>query len=386
MEARESMRTRDASQRLQHAARQASVLGQRVTRTSDEPTVHQMVIRSLAHAVHAQFGALALVVPHEGALRIVATVGYPHAIVEHIRLGPGEGMLGSVFASGQPLLVGAGAPLATVPQRRRYRTQSFIVVPLKIDGRVIGVAAVSDPRDGNYFDRLDLRVLSQLLPTATLALERQGLRNEVAAVSQAAIMDPVTGLANRVYLGNPARRRNRAFPSRRAAPRGAARRHRRFQAGQRHLGTPGGRPCAPRGCRAPHRTRADLRCVHPVRRRGVRHRDAGRRRNRGDAGRRAGAAGRGTCVRRCAWGRPGHAERRRRAARACTTPPSASSIGPTRPCSRQRPKGRTPSDRRSVARPAECHRRTPRRPGLPTHWSPAWEKCPARLTVPSNGR
>ena len=201
MEARESMRTRDASQRLQHAARQASVLGQRVTRTSDEPTVHQLVIRSLAHAVHAQFGALALVVPHEGALRIVATVGYPHAIVEHIRLGPGEGMLGSVFASGQPLLVGAGAPLATVPQRRRYRTQSFIVVPLKIDGRVIGVAAVSDPRDGNYFDRLDLRVLSQLLPTATLALERQGLRNEVAAVSQAAIMDPVTGLANRVYLG-----------------------------------------------------------------------------------------------------------------------------------------------------------------------------------------
>jgi len=195
------MSTREASDSLQKATRLASILGQRLIRTSDDAAVEQMIIRALVSAVDAQCGALALVVPQEGVLRIVATEGYPHAIVEHIRIGPGEGILGRVFSSGRPVLVGDEAALAASPQRRRYRTQSCVVVPLKIEGRVIGVAAVSDPRHRDRFERIDLRALRLLLPMASLALERQRLRTQVVTVSQAAIMDPVTGLANRVYLG-----------------------------------------------------------------------------------------------------------------------------------------------------------------------------------------
>ncbi len=195
------MSTREASDPLQKAARLAFLLGQRLIRTSDDARVQQTIIRTLVCAVDAQCGALALVVPHEGVLRIVATDGYPHAIVEHIRIGPGEGILGRVFSSGRPLVVGDDATLTASPQRRRYRTQSCVVVPLKIEGRVIGVAAVSDPKDRDRFERTDLRALRLLLPTASLALERQRLRTQVVTVSQAAIMDPVTGLANRVYLG-----------------------------------------------------------------------------------------------------------------------------------------------------------------------------------------
>lgn len=186
---------------LQRAGRGAYALGRRLMRDCDPAYMHQAIVSALATAVDAQFGALALFAPADGALRIEATHGYPHAIVEHIRVRPGEGILGKVFASGRPLLVGADTPLLALPQRRRYRTQSCIVMPLESRGSVLGVAAVSDPKGGKHFTRLEVRALRLYLPPVVMRLEAHRLASQITAVSQAAIVDPVTGLANRQYLG-----------------------------------------------------------------------------------------------------------------------------------------------------------------------------------------
>lgn len=195
------MSVENASGYLQRAGRGAYALGRRLMRDGGPGYTHQAIVTALATAVDAQFGALALFAPDDGVLRIEATHGYPHAIVEHIRVRPGEGILGQVFASGRSLLVGADTPLVALPQRRRYRTQSCIVMPLNSRGAVLGVVAVSDPTDGKHFSRIDVRALKLYLPPVVLTLEAHRLGSRIAAVSRAAIVDPVTGLANRQYLG-----------------------------------------------------------------------------------------------------------------------------------------------------------------------------------------
>lgn len=190
----------DKAEYLARVGCRAYALGRRLTRLDAVSEMHKAIVDAMASAVGAQYGALAVFARREGALRISATYGYPAAIVEHIRILPGEGILGQVFASGRALLSGPTTEHAPPPQRRRYRTQSFIAMPLASKGGVLAVVAVADPRDADHFDRADVRALRLFVPPAVLALERELRREEVAEVSEAAIIDYVTGLANRQYL------------------------------------------------------------------------------------------------------------------------------------------------------------------------------------------
>jgi diguanylate cyclase (GGDEF)-like protein len=162
--------------------------------------MHSAIVTGVASCVGAEYGALALFDPREGALRIRATFGYPHAIVEHIRVWPGEGVFGQVFASGIPLLVGKGGSPAPLPFRPRYRSQSYIVMPIATGSTIRGVIAVSNPCRGDHFDRRDLRSLRLLVPVVALALDRERLQEEMKEIAEGSIMDYVTRLPNRQYL------------------------------------------------------------------------------------------------------------------------------------------------------------------------------------------
>ncbi len=186
-----------------HRAVQAShTLSRRLARTADPGQAHGLITAALAGAVQASSATLALAAKREGALRVVASHGYPDAIFEHLRIQAGEGILGHVFATGRPILAGGGTSPVPLPHRRRYRTSSFIALPLTAASGVLGVIAVSDPVGRDRFDRRDLRALCLCLPVVVLALERLQLREEIVEVSQAALLDSVTGLSNRQYLEN----------------------------------------------------------------------------------------------------------------------------------------------------------------------------------------
>jgi diguanylate cyclase (GGDEF)-like protein len=185
---------------LVRASYRAYALGRRLARIDTAADLHRTIVRAMTSAIGGQFGALAIFARREGALRICATHGYPEAIVEHLRILPGEGIIGQVFSSGRAFLAGPDSPPTALPHRRRYRTQSCVAVPLTSSIGVLGVVAVADPHDGDHFDRADLRALHLFVPPAVLALERDLHREEVAEVSAAGMIDYVTGLANRHYL------------------------------------------------------------------------------------------------------------------------------------------------------------------------------------------
>jgi diguanylate cyclase (GGDEF)-like protein len=185
---------------LVRAERIAHLLGRRLARLTDPDRIHAAITRAAAAAVKSDVAALALFVPEEGTLRIVSTYGYPQAIVEHVRLEPGEGVIGRVFASGRTFFAGAGPHAELFPARLRYRTASCIVIPLLSNGRTIAVLSVADPSEGDHFTHADILALRRVSPVATLALARLSTIREMEALAIAARVDPVTRLANRQYL------------------------------------------------------------------------------------------------------------------------------------------------------------------------------------------
>ena len=173
----------------------------RLAGTLEPPRVHQEIVDTIAGAIGAQQAALATYDEQDQALSIVATRGYPSVLVEDVRIAPGAGVIGHVFAERQPLLViDASRERPSRPRRLRYRTPSFIAVPLVAGARSLGVVSVADREDGQPFDRRDLTTARALAAAATLALARERLATRAHALVRAAAIDPLTALFNRRYF------------------------------------------------------------------------------------------------------------------------------------------------------------------------------------------
>jgi diguanylate cyclase (GGDEF)-like protein len=137
----------------------------------------------------------------DGELSIVATHGYPRALVEHLRIPAGNGVIGAVHLSRMPLLVPDVAATPGLDRRRsRYRTGSFAAVPIVAGAESLGVISLTDRLTPGPYTPEDLNTLAVLLAPAALALGRERVWREAQAYAQAAVIDPVSGLFNRRYF------------------------------------------------------------------------------------------------------------------------------------------------------------------------------------------
>jgi diguanylate cyclase (GGDEF)-like protein len=161
--------------------------------------VGELVLRHVVEAVPSRIGSLA-VATTEGELSIVATHGYPHDLVEHLRIVPGSGVIGSVYLAKAPLLVADPASAGLDRRRSRYRTSSFVAIPILAGGQPMGVVSLTDRVDGGPYTEKDVAALDELLAPAALALSRERVWREAQAYAQAAVIDPVSGLFNRRYF------------------------------------------------------------------------------------------------------------------------------------------------------------------------------------------
>jgi diguanylate cyclase (GGDEF)-like protein len=170
-----------------------------LSRTTGVRTVAQVVIDHMARAVDARIGALAVPDATNRTLSIVATHGYPSALVEALRIDANTGALGTVFRTGQPLHV-RSASLFRHQRRHRYRTDSFVAVPIAAGRDVLGVACVTDRRRDEAFTHEHVSVLRALAAPAGLALSRERALMQSEAHAHAAAIDPVSGVFHRRYF------------------------------------------------------------------------------------------------------------------------------------------------------------------------------------------
>ena len=168
--------------------------------TSGLAAVGEVVLHHVVQAVPSGMASLA-VAAADGELSIVATHGYPRALVEHLRIPAGSGVIGAVHVSRMPLLVPDVTATPGLDRRRsRYRTGSFAAVPIVAGAESLGVVSLTDRLMPGAYTTEDLNAVAVLLAPAALALGRERVWREAQAYAQAAVIDPVSGLFNRRYF------------------------------------------------------------------------------------------------------------------------------------------------------------------------------------------
>jgi diguanylate cyclase (GGDEF)-like protein len=177
------------------------MFARRLSRITDPGQLHQTIADTFARAVRAEKSSLALFDRTHNQLTIAATSGYAGVLVRHLRIRPGAGIIGAVYRSARPLLVANVRALTDAPAPRlRYRTPSFVSLPLVGADDVLGVISVADRCDAQAFQRRDLNELRGLASIAALALERNDAVRAARASARLAAVDSVTGLFNRRQL------------------------------------------------------------------------------------------------------------------------------------------------------------------------------------------
>lgn len=177
--------------------RRLHAFNRRLARECSPEYLNGLVLKTLARQVRAETAALAIYAPAEGALAIVATVGYPVSLVEHLRIQPGEGLIGGAYKSGKAVM---GDPSHAEAKRLRYRTDSYMVLPIVAGNERLGVITLTDRSDGRRFDARDFASARLLASGAAAAFSRDRLRERLAELTELATVDPVTGLFNRRYF------------------------------------------------------------------------------------------------------------------------------------------------------------------------------------------
>lgn len=95
------------------------------------------------------------------ALEIIASQGLPEEIIKGTKLGKGEGIAGLVVKEGRSILEKniEGSKLPDTPGK--YKTASFLAVPIKINDEVIGVINITDKKDAGFFDEKDKEAIKE---------------------------------------------------------------------------------------------------------------------------------------------------------------------------------------------------------------------------------
>ena len=114
----------------------------------------------------------------------------------------GEGIAGQVAKSGFPMLVNdieRDTRVAT-RNRPRFKTKSFISLPLEANDRLIGVLNLADKENGINFTEADLNLIQTFTGHAVLMIDRAAALEKAGKFEQLAVTDPLTGLYNRRFL------------------------------------------------------------------------------------------------------------------------------------------------------------------------------------------
>jgi diguanylate cyclase (GGDEF)-like protein len=182
------------------AAGGAELLARELAKASDTTEACEALLRFAVEAVPCRYASVALPSADHG-LAVVAARGYAVALTSHVRIEPGRGLIGAVFRRGLPLLVrDVTALLGAAHVRARFRTRACAAIPVTAGTEVLGVLCLADRNGDVPFSMEDAAKLGALVAPTALALGRLRAERHLESLAQAAIIDPASGLFNRLYF------------------------------------------------------------------------------------------------------------------------------------------------------------------------------------------
>jgi signal transduction histidine kinase/CheY-like chemotaxis protein len=157
-------------------------IGQEITaQVALEPTL-RLIVERTRDLLQAETSLLALRQDESEEFLLQAYSGIAPQSFAGLRIRPGEGLVGRVVVSGQPIMVGdylqeyRDSPFLEMMQESGFR--SAVAVPLKARGAVIGVLYVYSRALQRFRDE-DRQLLSALADQAAIAIENAKLYQQV---------------------------------------------------------------------------------------------------------------------------------------------------------------------------------------------------------------
>ncbi len=137
-------------------------------------------------------------------------VGEQKKQLQGTRLPMGKGIVGRIMETGHSIIVTDVARddrfCPMIDESTGFQTRSIIGVPLKTDEKIFGVIELINKITGENFTAMELTVLEAIAEYAAIAIERCYYHH---TLKNMALMDPVTGLKNRIryrcFLFHPKR-------------------------------------------------------------------------------------------------------------------------------------------------------------------------------------
>lgn len=179
-----------------------SNMSESITAIKNYETLFQTILDKSAELLAAEQGSLMLIDSKADTLLLKANKSSDCNVPGQLIFHKGEGIAGKVAVHGESLLVKdvENDPRFMQKNRLRYKTRSFVSVPLKIGERIIGVLNLSDKTTGEVFNEEDLGLIQSFATHAAIVMERNVFCKQTEELRTLAITDPLTGLLNRRYL------------------------------------------------------------------------------------------------------------------------------------------------------------------------------------------
>lgn len=179
-----------------------NAVAERLNPIREPEILYETILDASVHLANAERGSLMLSEDNTSYLTIKAAKGINKRLLSEIKIRAGEGIAGWVFKEGIALRVEDIEKNETIISRKKpkYRTGSFISIPLKIGKKTIGVLNLSDKITGDVFSEEDMILMKSFASYASIALERSTYYNLVSHLRELSITDSLTGLFNRRYF------------------------------------------------------------------------------------------------------------------------------------------------------------------------------------------
>lgn len=173
-----------------------------LSRTEGKDELNERILGMAADLVNASSGSIMFMNDNGETLKIESALGMNMQLAQSMVVQVGTGIAGKVAASGHPLLVNdieKDKRIGT-PNRPRFKTKSFVSIPIRLRDDIIGVLNLSDKKNQGIFTEADLKLLITFADHASIMIERAISIERADFLEQLSITDHLTGLYNRRFL------------------------------------------------------------------------------------------------------------------------------------------------------------------------------------------